>query len=1084
MNPYVIYVAMLKTAIIFLLLVPFQLRAALDTKSDILPEVRGRIVNEVGEPVMATVAVEGTETATSTDQNGYFVLKNISADAVLTISGINIQSFKIEVKGKADLGTLHAINKVVIADEVVVANTGYQSLKPNETNGSIVVIDNITLNRQVGTNVLARLNNVTSGLLFNIGKSNRNAQNNSNISIRGLSTINGPLDPLIIVDGFIYEGDINNINPNNVDNITVLKDAAAASIWGARAGNGVIVITTKKGQFNKKLEVTLNADVLVGSKPDLFYPQKISTADYINLEEFLFNQGYFNSQITYEPYRPLTPASEVFLNRRNGTISAHDSAQRIDNLKKRDSRNDFNKYVYTNAITQQYSISMAGGSSNNAFLAALGYDHGQTNLRGVNKKVNVKVENTFRPSKNLRIGLTAYYTSSEAVTGMPAYNHPLLRINGRTIPYYQLADEDGNPVSFPAKYSNNYLDTVGAGKIQDWKYYPLDDYKHARTTIGIRELLAIGSINYRVNQALNIDLKYQHQLQQTAEERLADSESFEARDMINSFSQLDRTTGVVTYIIPEGGIKNLNNSITKSFTARGQLNYAQSWGKHALNAIAGAEAREVKNNGNSYTAYGYKSAPLTASNVDFVNTYPDFVTGNYNGIGGSPYFSATTHRFVSFFGNAAYTIQKKYSLSASARKDGSNIFGANTNDKWKPLWSVSGGWELSDEAFYKWALFPFIKIKASYGYSGNVDVTRTALPVAIYFTAPGPTYLPATRVNSINNADLKWEQTRQVNFGIQFAMKKKIISGSVDFYRKKGSDLYGQTPYDYTTWGQSKEITKNVAEMRGGGVDVNIRSVNFDRGFKWTTSLLYNWNQSKTVAYYSQSSKNGVALLGAGNTIIPVVGKPLYGIVAYKWGGLDKEGNPQGYFDRELSTNYRLIANQANAKGLAGENIVYIGSGSPQSFGSLINSFMWQQFSVSINISYRFDYYFLKPALRYSGLVNGGIATSDYAKRWRIPGDEKNTSVPAFRYPADSRRDNFYALSEINVLPGDNIRLEYISMSYSFKNKKKWFKDLQVNANIANPGIIWKKNKEGLDPDYPSSFRPSKKWAIGVKTTF
>jgi hypothetical protein len=272
--------------------------------------------------------------------------------------------------------------------------------------------------------------------------------------------------------------------------------------------------------------------------------------------------------------------------------------------------------------------------------------------------------------------------------------------------------------------------------------------------------------------------------------------------------------------------------------------------------------------------------------------------------------------------------------------------------------------------------------------------------------------------------------------------------------------------------------------MEGKGIDVNIRSINFDSRFKWTTNLLYNYNRSKTTAYFSESSKNGIALLGAGNSIIPVVGKPLYGIVAYKWGGLDNEGNPQGYVDGKLSTDYRAIGDQADEKGLDGGNIVFIGSGTPLSFGSLINTFTVKQFSLSINISYRFNYYFLKSALRYSGLVDGGVASSDYEKRWQKPGDELVTNVPSFQYPVDSRRDNFYALSQINVLPADNIRLEYINFSYSPGSKSNWFKNLQVYANAANLGLMWKKNKEGLDPDYPSTLRPVKTWALGVKATF
>src|SRR6185312_9924022 len=239
--------------------------------------------------------------------------------------------------------------------EAVVVNTGYQKMKPNEVNGSVTVIDNKTLNQQTGTNILDRLKNVTSGVSFNEGYGNGNLQNKTNISVRGLSTINGPLDPLIVLDNFIYEGDIENINPNDIESITILKDAAAASIWGARAGNGVIVITTKKGKFNQKLRVQFSTSFITTEKPDILSLPEISSSDAIDMEQFLFNKGYFNSTVN-RAYRPLTPAVEVFLAKKRGLITAADSAQQIDALKNVNSREQYNKYFYKAALTQQDAL--------------------------------------------------------------------------------------------------------------------------------------------------------------------------------------------------------------------------------------------------------------------------------------------------------------------------------------------------------------------------------------------------------------------------------------------------------------------------------------------------------------------------------------------------------------------------------------------------------------------------------------------------------------------------------------------------------------------------------------------------------
>ena len=233
----------------------------------------------------------------------------------MQFTSINMEPFELKVSGKTKLDISLKSKVTALGDVIVTVSTGYEDIPKERATGSFAKINNATLNQQTGTNILKRLDGVTSGLQFTVGKSNTNPQNKTNITIRGLSTINGPLDPLIVLDGFIYEGDINNINPNDIDNVTVLKDAVATSIWGARAGNGVIVISTKKGKYNQKLQIGFTSTVIVNSKPDLDYLPQMATSDYIDVEQFLFGKGYFNTRINRK-YQGLTPAVGNFLKRR------------------------------------------------------------------------------------------------------------------------------------------------------------------------------------------------------------------------------------------------------------------------------------------------------------------------------------------------------------------------------------------------------------------------------------------------------------------------------------------------------------------------------------------------------------------------------------------------------------------------------------------------------------------------------------------------------------------------------------------------------------------------------------------------
>lgn len=1046
--------------------------------------IHGIISDSSGSAIEnASVKSISTQTGTFSNTNGFNIILRKLPDTLL-ISHIGYKSEYAVVKNTQPLHIV--LTPVDDQLEDVDINTGYQKLKPNEINGSYVVIDNRMLNQQTGLNILDRLNGVTSSLLFNVGKHNPNPQSNTGITIRGLSTINGPLDPLIVVDNFIYDGDINNINPNDVESITVLKDAAAASIWGARAGNGVIVITTKKGKFNQQLQVDFNTDVIMTGKPNLFYNKQISVPDYINYEQFLFNQGYYDDVFTDYEHPPFAPALQVFEDKRNGLISAEDSASQINALKKIDSRSQYTKYYYRKGVIQQYALNLRGGSRNIGWLVAGDFDKDLNNLRASFNKINLRFENTYRPVKNMTISAGVYYTNSTNKSGLPDYT-TLTTPDMQYIPYLNLVGPDGTNVAVPRYYDPRFIDTVGGGKLMNWNYYPLEDYKHNRYVTNTEEILAHIGMDYKIINGLDINLLYQYQKQNVKSSNIADTAGYYARNLINQFSQIDPSTGVVDYIIPMGGILSQSYDNLGSYNFRGQLNFDRTFGKHRITAIGGMEVRDEWEDGSSASYYGYNADPLTyTTNLDFNDYFPT-VTGDYELLpGGNSLSPKTENRFVSFFANASYTYNRKYIVSGSVRRDGSNIFGANTNDKWKPLWSAGLGWDLSKESFYHLPLFSYLKLSATYGVSGNVDLTKTAQPVGSSGTN-SLTGLKIIGIDQLNNPDLSWERSYQANFRLDFATAKNIVSGSIEYYRKNGKGLYAPTPFDYTTFGGTgTTITANAADMKGKGIDITLHSNNISRALTWTTDFLFDFNTSTTAKYYGSSATSVSALIGNGTSIMPVVGKPLYAIAAYRWGGLDAQGNPQGYLHDTLSEDYNAIQQNAYNNGIAGGSFKYIGSATPVTFGSILNSFSYKGFTLSFNIMYKFGYYLLRPSLSYYALAASGIAGTDYDKRWQQPGDEKKTNVPSFAYPLSAQRDQLYAGSEINIIKGDYIRLQFVNLSYSLlnNNSKRPFHSVQIYVNVANLGIIWRANKYHIDPDYVNTIPQPKIYTIGIKTNF
>ncbi len=1052
-------------------------------------DVRGVVRNEKGESMEGiTVSVKGSNNRTSTNAQGEFLLKGVNEDATLVFSGIAIETYEVKVKGKESM-TVNVRTKQVQLENVDVVSTGYQDIPKERATGSFGIVDNKTLNLQTGTNILKRLEGVTSGILFDNNKERAGkGLSNDNISIRGLSTINASMEPLIVLDGFIYEASISNINPNNVESITILKDAAAASIWGARAGNGVIVITTKKGKLNQKPSISMNANVIIKEKPDLHYIPQMSSGDYIDIEQLLFNQGFFDNAINVK-WQAITPAVEIFLKRRNGEISASDSAQKINALKAIDTRDQYLKYFYKPAATQQYSLNINGGNSINAYTISAAYDHTNGNLRNKEQRLNLSIDELFKPIDKLSIRIGASFTQQNSLSGAPEYPSNGIEYGGtRKVNYVSLVDENGNPAEISSFLRKTYTDTVGAGRLLDWKYYPLEDWKHTTQNIKTSELLGHGELQYKLFNFLEVGLRYQYGRQQIKNDYLGTLESYEARNAINSFSQIDRNTGAVTYFLPKGGIRKVYNEVLSSYTLRPQINIDHNFNDHSISALIGIEKRQVKKEGDRFTSYGYQSDPLINNAVDYVNLYPTFIDGTYGNISGAPEFFLTNQRYFSAYANASYSYRQKYTISGSVRKDGSNLLGLKTNDKFDPFWSIGAAWKISDESIYKVAFLPSLKLRVTYGSSGNLDLSKTALPIGVY-GIDRLTNLPSAVVRTLNNPALKWEKVSMFNAGLDFATKGGVLSGSIDFYNKKSTDLYGPSFYDYTTWGLKNEIVVNSANMTGRGVDFRLTSKNIDdMNVKWTTDFIFNYGSEKVTKYQAvnPTQVSGLIFLG-GMYVTPVVGKPLYSIAAYRWGGLDAAGKPQGFVDGKLSTDYQKIIDGSLGAGES-EYIKYIGPSSPNKFGTLINTVSWKNLSATIMFSYKFGYFFRKSTISYSSLINSGIGHKDFAKRWQQPGDETKTNIPVFVYPLDQGYEQsgepFYEYSEINVLRGDHIRFQTLNLVYSIPRRgpfSKLFRELQIYANAANLGVVWSANKENIDPEYPIGPPPSRTWAIGIR---
>ena len=305
----------------------------------------------------AVITTTKTKTAVLTDQNGLFDFQTLEKTITLTVShsGYETQTFELSLPLKSPLKIVMTY-KVKEIQEVNLS-TGYQKIPKERATGSFTLANEKLLNQQVSTNILDRLPNVASGMILERGSSGT-----PKLMVRGLSTIKGPTAPLIVVDDFPYEGDISNINPNMVESITVLKDAAAASIWGARAANGVIVITTKTGKFKQPIKMEFTINTSYSPKPDLGYLKTISSADFIEVERELFNRGFYNSDINSSSHPVLSPVVNLLNKARNGLISSEEANFQLDQLKNINAKEQFSRYMYMPSEKRQYYLGLTGGA--------------------------------------------------------------------------------------------------------------------------------------------------------------------------------------------------------------------------------------------------------------------------------------------------------------------------------------------------------------------------------------------------------------------------------------------------------------------------------------------------------------------------------------------------------------------------------------------------------------------------------------------------------------------------------------------------------------------------------------------------
>lgn len=1009
--------------------------------------IKGMVRDQDGEPLPGvSVLVKGTNTGVATDMSGYFELQidNIP-NVVLQFSFVGMRPQERKVGDKNSL-TIVLLPMEESLGEVII--TGYQTISKERATGAFSVISPKDIENKLQTNIMDRLEGQVAGLV----------QYNGNVNIRGISTVYGNKNPIYVVDGMPYEGDLSAINPSDIQNVTVLKDATAASIYGARAANGVIVITTKSGQTGKT-KVRYDGSVAFQPLPDVDYLKLMNSEELVNLKYDLFN--YYHAEYSALNKRAsIDEVTELFYLRKNGTLTENELQNRLGTYRFRDRREQVEDELLRTSLTHQHNLALSGGSDKYTYMASVNYlgrkpyNKAQNSEQfGFNLKNNIKFFEWF----NTDIGIVGNFTNTDGSNGISGTS---LRTSGPS--YQMLRNDDGTPAVWRNGRSDYELDRLQSLGLYDLTYRPLDELdKTTYKTKSAYYKINVG-LKFDIMKGLNVHLTYQTENSNSKSHTFRKADSYYVRDMVVNAAQVDKETGAITYNVPEGNQITETRGDMSAYTMRAQVNFNRTIKeKHAIVALLGAERRAVKNTASSAfrmgfdeNTLGYKPADIKQLGIGLKGTESlngtfSWQDKNYNK------FTETEDRYVSFYGNASYTYNDRYAATASIRIDQSNLFGTDPKYQWKPLWSVGGSWFMSKEDFLKdvnW--LDRLSLRLTYGINGNVS--KQSSPFLIIQDMGYSDWKQgfSSSIKSSPNPSLRWERTAVTNIGLDFSFFRNRLSGSFDFYNRKSTDLLGEVQVDITKG--TTVLWLNYGSMKNRGIELTLNSINFEtKNFQWSTGVNFSYNKNEVIDITNRTTTAATYA----HSLINVADRPMYSLFSYRWAGLDpKNGDPRVY-----DKNGNIVTSSNDV-----ENMVYSGTTRPPYSASMTNTFNYKGIGLSFMFIYNGGHVIRDEAAEYLGSSVSSNIYRGALNYWKQPGDENISGMaPAANRLATSSKKLLWYAADIHIMKADYIKLRDITLSYNFP--KKWLskvklENMTVKAQARNLWW-WAANDSGIDPE-------------------
>ena len=1045
-------------------------------------QVSGTVTDADGSPVAgATVMVDGTTHGTTTNASGVFTL-TAPSNGTLSVSFIGYETQLVAIAGKTQLEITLKEDTHTIDDVVVVA---FGTTTKEAFTGSAAVIKSTDLEKRQTTNVMNALVGQVAGLQIR-GSSGQPGANAGGINIRGISSMYADTDPLVIVDGAPYPASLSNISQSDIESVTVLKDAASAALYGARGASGVIIVTTKKA---KSRDAVINVDMKWGVNSRAVQEYNVITDPGEYYEAYyaqLYNRYYYGQGMTTEAadlranqqmlsdlqYNVFSyPANENLIVggklNPNATLGRKVTYNGTDYWMQPDNWTD---QAYKNSLRQEYSVSVNGSTDRTSYYMGLGYLNEDGIIDYSNfERITARVKADYQARKWLKVGANIGFIHSSQAQNPGLSTDPsstnLFAFTSSIAPIYPIyvrtVDADGN-----------------VGIKTDSNGNPAYDYGVAATGYGVtRPYLAtgnpLGSNRYNKSSTLG------NQLNGT----LTAEVDFTSYLKLNVSST---ATWGETYLSDFGNMfygstASTNGEIVKSLTSSMRTNnvqtltYYDTFGRHNINAMIGHEYYDSRSRYVAGKGTGMFSPDIPEINAAATVADAKSYTTRYNVEG--------------IFFSAQYDYDNKYYVSGSYRRDGSSRFAPD--HRWGDFWSVGAAWILSKENFLAQASWiDILKLKASIGQQGNDSIGDYYYTDLYVLSKSSETTMSPSR-GLLGNPSITWETTTNLNVGVEFSLWNGRLSGSVDFYNKKTTDLlfWSSVPESLGVRG----MYDNIGDIRNQGVEINLTAALIrTKTVDWSISANLAHNSTKILSLpASKITDNNGFTESTGNVGMWYrVGGPLYNYYGPIYAGLDAQGQAMFYMD--VTDEEGNVTGRTTTYDFNNSTRYEHGTMLPDVFGGFGTNLRVGNFDLGVSFDYQIGgkVYDFRYATLIGSIESSGNAGMAIHKDWKKSWSPANTSsdMPRWQYG-----DSYGSASSDRFLTSASyLNFQSFSVGYTIPERLLHNK-CKIRIYAAGENLCFWSARQGLDPRYAyqgtassgiTDYSPIRTISGGVQLTF